>query len=132
MSHIVRFAEEAGADSLGLYDFLPDQEPHELSVAERALERIIESIELLERFPFTCRKLTKHYPYLRELVISFGAAGYVAPTCAKWWLSARSTGAGAAPGSKKEPLPEWITPYPMAAPSFNYRRPKIASTSLMS
>jgi plasmid stabilization system protein ParE len=35
-------------------------------------------MQLLQEFPFTCRKATQDNPFLRELVISFGAAGYVA------------------------------------------------------
>ena len=34
-------------------------------------------LSLLERFAFTCRKATGS-PFLRELVIPFGTAGYVA------------------------------------------------------
>jgi hypothetical protein len=33
---------------------------------------------LLRDFPFTCRKAVPDNPFLRELVIPFGAAGYVA------------------------------------------------------
>lgn len=78
MSYTVRFTEEAEADLLRLYDFLLEQDPHCTELAERALERIAQALELLKQFPFTCRKVLVHNPHLRELVISFGAAGYVA------------------------------------------------------
>ena len=41
------------------------------------LEAITEGLQLLRRFPFTCRKVGAS-PFLRELVIPFGHAGYVA------------------------------------------------------
>jgi hypothetical protein len=31
-----------------------------------------------EEFPFTCRKAATDSPFLRELIIPFGATGYVA------------------------------------------------------
>ena len=33
---------------------------------------------LLEEFPFSCRKAEDSNPFLREIVIPFGSAGYVA------------------------------------------------------
>lgn len=73
----VRFTEEAEADLLRLYDFLLE---HDLTVAERALDAIKEALRLLEQFPFSCRKAGdgKHGPRIREMVIPFGASGYVA------------------------------------------------------
>jgi plasmid stabilization system protein ParE len=73
----VRLTEEAEADLLRLYDFLLEQD---LAVAEHALEAIREALHLLERFPFSCRKAGAglHGPRIRELIISFGASGYVA------------------------------------------------------
>ena len=49
-------------------------------MALRARQAIEGSLQLLEQFPFTCRKAANgaHGPRLRELVISFGATGYVA------------------------------------------------------
>lgn len=75
--HTVRFTEGAEADLLRLYEHLIEQEPHG-DLAERALECIAQGIELLQRFPYTCRKAVPDNPYLRELVITFGASGYVA------------------------------------------------------
>jgi plasmid stabilization system protein ParE len=35
-------------------------------------------MEFLHDFPFSCRKVLPDNPFLREMVISFGARGYVA------------------------------------------------------
>jgi hypothetical protein len=42
-----------------------------------AISAIVSSLQVLERSPFTCRKATGS-PFLRELIIPFGATGYVA------------------------------------------------------
>ena len=49
-----------------------------MQAAGRARDAIGKGIELLRDFPFTCRKAVPDNPFLRELVIPFGAAGYVA------------------------------------------------------
>ena len=73
----VRFTPEAEADLLRLFDFLLEQD---VAAAETAREAIGKAIELLEVFPFSCRKAVggDSNPFLRELIIPFGAAGYVA------------------------------------------------------
>jgi plasmid stabilization system protein ParE len=71
----VRFTPDAEDDLLRLYDFLLGKD---LAVAERALEAIRGGIELLRLSPFSCRKAVPDNPLLRELVIPFGSAGYVA------------------------------------------------------
>ena len=73
----IRFTEDAENDLLRLYDFLIEVD---LDLADRALAIITDGLRLLERFPFTCRKAANglHGPRIRELVISFGASGYVA------------------------------------------------------
>ena len=73
----VRFTREAEADLLRLFDFLLEQDVAE---AEKAREAIAKAIELLQVFPFTCRKALggDGNPFLRELIIPFGASGYVA------------------------------------------------------
>jgi plasmid stabilization system protein ParE len=58
-----------------LYSFLVEQD---IYAAKHALEGINKAIELLKTFPFTCRKAKADSPFLRELVITFGANGYVA------------------------------------------------------
>ena len=71
----VRFTPDAEADLLRLYDFLLEKD---LAAAERALVAIRGGIELLCLSPFSCRKAVADNPLLRELVIPFGSAGYVA------------------------------------------------------
>jgi plasmid stabilization system protein ParE len=73
----VRFTQEAEQDLLRLFDFLLEQD---LASAERAEAAIRKALELLEVFPFSCRKAVGGAggPFLRELIIPFGGAGYVA------------------------------------------------------
>ena len=73
----VRFTPEAEADLLRLFDFLLEQD---FAAAEKAREAIAKAIELLEVFPFSCRKALggDGNPFLRELIIPFGASGFVA------------------------------------------------------
>lgn len=73
----VRFTVQAEDDLLRLYEFLLE---HDVATAERALDAIKEALRLLEQFPFSCRKAAdgQHGPRLREMVIPFGASGYVA------------------------------------------------------
>lgn len=77
MTYQVRFTEEAAADLERLYDFLLDANHGDWSVAERALQAIRDALGLLERSPFSCRKAGDD-AFLRELIVSFGASGYVA------------------------------------------------------
>jgi plasmid stabilization system protein ParE len=74
---VVRFTEEAEADLLRLFDYLLERD---IIAAERAQKAIGKSIELLEIFPFSCRKAGggARDPFLRELIIPFGNSGYVA------------------------------------------------------
>lgn len=71
----VRFTVEAEQDLLRLYEFLADQD---WGAAERALKAIQSGIELLKFSPFSCRKAKPGSALLRELIIPFGNAGYVA------------------------------------------------------
>jgi len=71
----VRFTPEAEDDLLRLYDFLLEKD---LNAAEKALDTIKAAVELLRFSPFSCRKALPDTPFLRELVIPFGSAGYVA------------------------------------------------------
>lgn len=77
MSFQVRFAPEAEQDLLRLFDFLLEQD---LALAEKARVAIGKALELLETFPFSCRKASGGggSPFLRELLIPFGNSGYVA------------------------------------------------------
>jgi plasmid stabilization system protein ParE len=71
----VRFTLEAEEDLLRLYDFLLERD---IAIADRALAAIRNAIELLRFSPFSCRKAVSENPFLRELLIPFGSAGYVA------------------------------------------------------
>ncbi len=75
MSYRVRFAPRAADDLQRLFDFLADED---LLAAERARAAIAQAIDLLQSFPFACRKALPENPFLRELVIEFGHSGYVA------------------------------------------------------
>lgn len=77
MTFRVRFTEEAQADLGRLYDFVL-QHHGDPALAQRALQAIRNGITVLELSPFSCRKAAAANTFLRELVISFGAAGYVA------------------------------------------------------
>ena len=75
MKYRVRYTKAAKEDLLRLYEFLLE---NDFVAARSALEAIKKSINLLQDFPFTCRKASPANPFLREMVISFGADGYVA------------------------------------------------------
>jgi plasmid stabilization system protein ParE len=70
----VRYTGGARGDLLRLYEFLLDRD---MAAAERALEALRKSTEILEEFPFTCRKAVANNPFLRELIVPFGSSGYV-------------------------------------------------------
>lgn len=71
----VRFTLEAEEDIQRLYDFLAEKD---LRAAERALAAIDSAVDFLSLSPYTCRKATLSDPVLREMIIPFGSAGYVA------------------------------------------------------
>ena len=76
----VRMTRAAEEDLLRLYDYLIERElaqGGDLSLAERAISAIRDALQVLATTPYTCRKASTR-PFLRELVISFGATGYVA------------------------------------------------------
>jgi len=75
VNYRVRYTKAAREDLRRLYGFILE---HDLQAAGRARDAIGKSVELLQDFPFTCRKAMPDNPFLRELVISFGTAGYVA------------------------------------------------------
>jgi plasmid stabilization system protein ParE len=74
MSYQVRYTRAAKEDMVCLYDFLLEKD---ISAARKALDAIHKGIEFLQDFPFTCRKVVPENPLLREMIISFGARGYV-------------------------------------------------------
>ena len=75
MSYRVRYTISAKEDLRWLYAFILESD---LQAAGRARDAIGKGIDLLREFPFTCRKAMPDNPFLRELLIPFGAAGYVA------------------------------------------------------
>lgn len=78
MSHRVRFTKDAEADLVPLYEFILSRDDTDWAVADRALDAIKNAIKSLGISPFSCRKANPSDPFLRELVIPFGTAGYVA------------------------------------------------------
>jgi len=75
VSYKVRYTLAAKEDLKRLFTFLVEQDAQ---AAKRARKTIAASMSLLEQFPYTCRKADCDNTYLRELVIPFGGAGYVA------------------------------------------------------
>jgi mRNA-degrading endonuclease RelE of RelBE toxin-antitoxin system len=64
VSYRVRFTEVARKD---------------LELAAEAVDAIEQALTVLKTFPFSCRKAAggRYGPFLRELIIPFGSAGYV-------------------------------------------------------
>ncbi|MDP3650296.1 MAG: type II toxin-antitoxin system RelE/ParE family toxin [Rhodoferax sp.] len=81
MRYTVQFSTAADEDLERLFDFILQRELEsasgDLDIPERALQAIKEGIAFLRSSPFACRKLGDS-PFIRELVINFGSAGYVA------------------------------------------------------
>jgi len=75
VSFRVRFTLEAKSDLERLYGFLAAQD---LEAAQRAPDTIDHAWTLLAESPFSCRKAEDSNPFLREIVIPFGSAGFVA------------------------------------------------------
>jgi plasmid stabilization system protein ParE len=78
VSFQVRFTEEAENDLIRLYEFILTKETTDWALATRAIEAIKIAIRSLEQSPFSYRKASTGNPFLRELIIPFGASGYVA------------------------------------------------------
>lgn len=74
MNYQVRFTGSAKNDLARLYRLLVEQD---VEAARQALKAIEKGIEFLKDFPFACRKADADNPLLREMIISFGARGYV-------------------------------------------------------
>lgn len=75
MKYAVRYAISARDDIKRLYACLLDRDEN---TAKRAISVIESAMKMLADFPFSCRKASVDNPFLRELVIPFGSAGYVA------------------------------------------------------
>mgnify|MGYP003537733676 FL=1 len=79
----VVFSEEAEEDLLRLFDFALMRELEsaaaDFAIPERAVEAIRTGCKFLVHSPFSCRKAPPgDNGFVRELLISFGASGYVA------------------------------------------------------
>ena len=75
MTYLIQFTYGSRDDLKRLYLFLYRQDKNS---AKHARDNIYKAIDTLRTFPFTCRKAQADSPFIRELVISFGANGYVA------------------------------------------------------
>lgn len=77
MNYQVRYTLTAKEDLKCLFTFLAERDRQ---AAVQARKTIAECLKILEKFPFTCRKVDDEWknPFLRELLITFGGAGYVA------------------------------------------------------
>lgn len=74
MTWRVRYTPAARDDIKRLYGFLLERD---VVAAREALATIVKGTELLREFSFSCRKVGPDTPLLRELLVPFGAAGYV-------------------------------------------------------
>jgi plasmid stabilization system protein ParE len=79
MTFSVRYSATARQDLKCLYGHLLDNAAttEDIDVAHRALEAIEEAVTRLRLSPFVHRKAGSS-SFLRELIIQFGASGYVA------------------------------------------------------
>lgn len=82
MTYRVVLTRDAEADLVRLFDFIVEREldrsgDGDPELADRAIDALRAGFKVLERFPFTCRKVGTD-PLLRELVVPFGSSGYVA------------------------------------------------------
>lgn len=72
MSH-VNFSVQANLDLVRLYEFLAQ---YDVATADRAIDSIIASLDLLEKMPQGCPPVAGSKD-IRKLVINFGASGYL-------------------------------------------------------
>jgi plasmid stabilization system protein ParE len=81
MTYQVIFSREAEEDLERLFDHALLRELNsstgDLDIPERAIQAIRQACQLLELSPFSSRK-SGSSTFVRELIISFGASGYVA------------------------------------------------------
>ena len=80
MTYEVVFTAKARADLHRLYGYLLDraQTVEDLNLAERALMAVESAVDIhLSRTPFIYRKAAEGNSLRRELIVPFGATGYV-------------------------------------------------------
>jgi len=76
VNYKVRYTLDAKEDLKRLFTFLAERD---YPSAVQARKTIAASMQILQQFPFTCRKADNADNYfLRELLIPFGNTGYVA------------------------------------------------------
>ena len=75
MSYTVQLTPDAAEDLERLFIYLTERD---LVSAERARDAIAKAFDFLHMFPFACRKASSEHVFLREMLIEFGHAGYVA------------------------------------------------------
>ena len=80
MIYQVVFSREAEADLERMFDFAFERELNSptgnLEIPMKAIEAIRQGCQFLTISPFSCRKADVS-PFVRELIIPFGATGYV-------------------------------------------------------
>lgn len=79
MSYSIRLTREAVEDLQRIEEFLVELaiQHSDFDLPIRAVDAILGELRVLERNPYTCRKVGSN-PLERELVIPFGGSGYVA------------------------------------------------------
>lgn len=75
MNYRLRLTKAAQEDLEQVFDFIA---AHDFKAAVRARASIEKGFELIKSMPFSCRKADRSNPFLREAIIPFGSAGYVA------------------------------------------------------
>ena len=80
MSYQVVFSREAEEDLERLFDYAFERELNsptgDLDIPMRAIQAIRQACQFLAISPFSCRK-ADNSPFVRELIVPFGATGYV-------------------------------------------------------
>ena len=81
MTYRVIFSREAEEDLEQLFDHIlareMDSPSRNLDIPASAIDSIRQACNFLKHSPFSCRKVGES-PFVRELIIPFGATGYVA------------------------------------------------------
>ena len=82
MTFEVRLTRDAQEDLQELFDFLLHREltrpgGGDLDLAAKAITALEDGFATLQSSPFSCRKAASN-PFLRELIVPFGATGYLA------------------------------------------------------
>ena len=80
MTYQIVFSREAEEDLERMFDFAFERDLNsqngDLEAPTRAIDAIRQLCQLLAVSPFSCRK-ADNSPFVRELIVPFGATGYV-------------------------------------------------------